>query len=33
MPGIPTWKGVYVMVLVVFAILVVAMWGIGFIYS
>jgi|GEM_PF-2193377 len=33
MPGIPTWRGVYVMVLVVFAIFVVTMWGIGFIYS
>ena len=33
MPGIPTWNGVYVMVVVVFAIFVVTMWGIGFIYS
>lgn len=33
MPGIPTWKGVYVMVLAVFAIFVVMMWGFEIIYS
>ncbi len=33
MPGVPTWKGVYIMVLVVFAVFVVAMWGFEILFS
>jgi hypothetical protein len=33
MPGISTWRGVYRLVLVVFVLLVVAMWGFEVIYS
>lgn len=33
MPGLATWRGVYLSVLVVFASLVVAMWGFEVFYS
>jgi hypothetical protein len=33
MPGIPTWKGVYITVFIVFAVFVVAMWGFEIFFS